>query len=341
MNNENNMEVMTEETKVEEPKFEKTEDSELLTAAAKETKYTEYTEATPMEISDQIPGVGPAVIAPEEIKETTKSYEEAMEAYDLTNKEAELLFNTIESFKSGNRDIYMMLPEKIKIITDGIVLSSIKAGAPVTKNQAACFIIDELIKDAKFNTAFDEYTNDFSTAIAEANAEFDNLIGNSINDTFAKIDEIRESDPEKAKKIQLFKDAFEKAGNFDVQLEWLNKASAKFINKKVSRYTNEVFYVNKKLNTTSIKIPDLTELEPIIKMVRPELSSEDIKKFIIVLCLSIQKLDIDMGENIGNLAYVYKLINNIYMYKFASYVGEEAEKVFGGITEVINKINNL
>ena len=321
------------------------ESAEALAKAEKETEESNYTEATAMEANVDIPGVGIPVTNPKDINEAKEDYLEVMKEYDLTDEEAVSLYNVIRLYKDGNKQgLYDRLPQRLKSIADGIVCNFPMAAPKVkriTKDSAAEFIIESMINDAKINNVFDEYDRDMRNLTNDMDKDFSAIMAEAMNESFENIEKIKETDPVVAARIQAVKDAFAKAEGFDLQLEWLDHISAKKFNKIASRARNEFLYFNKRVNTTSIKVPDITEIPGVIRIVMPEVSEELALKFTLVLVESLIKLPVDDKENLPNLAYIYKLIDNIYKYKFISYVGEVPEAFFGKVKEVISKIDTL
>ena len=170
---------------------------------------------------------------------------------------------------------------------------------------------------------------------------YGDIYRDAMDEIFNQIDEIREKDPSRADRLQAIKNAFEDAGTFSRQLEYLDKATTKKLNKILNfRYDDRIFYFNKRVNVTEVRMPDVRELIDIISTNLPNYEEDIIKKFIIVL---IESTDInELDQDVIKLAYVYRLINNIYDYKF--YVDDDSEQykmIFGNITKVLEKIKAL
>lgn len=316
---------------------ETAESTAVMDAACKETEETKYDESTAISAGVNIPGVQPIVPTAEESK---SNYVNAMKQYDLSEDEAMKMFNIITAYKSGERKgLYNMMPTRMKIIIDEMAANGI--GHRLNKDTTAGFLIESLVNDAEFEAAFDEYTRAMSEVSVEIDSEFSAIMKEAMEDTFDRIEEIRAEDPDKANRIQSVKDAFAKAENFDVQLAYLDRMNAKKLNKLYNRMNYELEYFNKRVNTTEIKVPDITQIPGIISTAVSEVSSELAWKFALVIAESTMKLPIDMGENLANLAYIYRLIENIYKYKYAAYTGSMPEAYFNQIKEVISKIDTL
>lgn len=296
------------------------------------TQLTEYQEIE--EISDDqfIPGV-----IEETVHETTEDTKEVLSTYGISDEETSSMIELIESYKKNvNMDYYTSLPESFKSIADGIRLYGTPDGKKISKNQSAMLLLDELIHDSQFNNAMDSFQKEINDAVYDMNREYNKLFTDAFNETFAKIDDLKISDPEQAEKIIAVKQAFENATNFDKQKEYLQTYSAKKLAKLLSHYDTQISFFNKYINVTEVKVPDVGELFPIIKKNLPEYSDNDIKLFILAICKTCFALDFQ--HNVANMAYVYKLISNIYMYKFTEVASAEDFLLFGKIADVIDSL---
>lgn len=318
------------------------ESTKALAEASNETNTTEYDGLTEIDNKGITAGVW-VPEKPEEIKEAKEDYIEAMKEYDISDEEALALYEVILAYKNGKKKgIYEALPIKMKILADGIYGNiGVAINNRVHKDAAAAFLIDSIINDAKFNKIFDDYDREVRAAADSMNTEFEQIMSDALNDSFEKIEQIRVENPAVADKIKAVQDAFKRAEGFDLQLQWLEHVSAKKLNKLYDRSKYGFLSFNKRVNKTSIKIPDITELPEIIRFVMPEISEEMAGKFTTVLAESLSNLPVDTDENIANIAYIYKLIDNIYRYKYISYTGEAPEAYFNKIKEVISRIEAL
>ena len=326
-------------------------DREKLAKASEETNSTEYSNIEEMK-SPKIIGVDFAsennkdvsverIINASEITEEG-SKENMFEEYGLSTEEANEVLKLISEYNTTNVNVtglYDKLPEKLKEITNGIVTESKLSGQRISKDNAAKFIIDSFINDIDFDNILDEYNREMNQIIAESNKEFQYIMKDSFDEIFERIDEIEAEDPEKAKTIRAIKSAFDDACSYSRLLDYIDHISAKKLNKFLNRYDEECIYFNKKVNTTDIKVPNITLLYPIIKQVLSGFTESQIKKFIIVICKSSYNLNMD---NIVDISYIYRLINNIVSFKYTNdFESDFGKEIFGNITVVIQKIINL
>ena len=100
------------------------------------------------------------------------------------------------------------------------------------------------------------------------------------------------------------------------------------------RFKDDVYYFNKKVNnnTFGVKVTNIEEIIPIIKVALPQYTEEDIKKFVICICRTIENID-----ELAGIAYEYRMVASIYKYKFVP-IDEKGEVIFENISKVIDAI---
>lgn len=309
-----------------------------LTAASEETDSSTYTseDNTKIEAIDDIPGVNaiPSNIV-DSIQEDENDIKDVLNEYDLDEKSIVQILKVIEEYKAGNTScLYSRLPAKIKMMVDGMIDTVNPKQITCMRNAAAKMLIDSFISDAKMSATADEFNSELASAINEMNIEYDEMINNAIDNTFNKIEEIRISDPEQAERLESVKKAFNTATTFEKQLEFAKKTSVNKFNKFLNRYEDDVMYFNNKVNNNfaGVKIPNIEELVPIIKAALPQYTEDEIKKFIICICRTIE----DTNE-LSGIAYEYRMISSIYKYKYTN-IDEKGEVIFGNISKVIEAI---
>lgn len=307
--------------------------AEVLAAAQKETEESNYEELEYIDV--------PAITEVDtSAGETEKNYTEVFSDYGVTDEEAKMLFALITKFKSGAKmNYYEPLPKSFKDMADGIRAMGLKSKAgAITKNESAKILLAEVVRDAQLNKAFDDFNSEMQSAVSEMNSEYNKIFSDAFEDVFNRIDEIEASDPDQAAKVKEVKAAFEDAVNLTRLKEFIASISPKKLAKWTTRYKDEVNYFNTKVNVTEVKIPDIGELAAIIFFVHPDLDIEDIKKFVVAICRHAYSMDVK--NNIGDLAYLYRLVNTIYSYKFINKTDDEnTSLLFRNIAEVIGEIS--
>lgn len=275
------------------------------------------------------------------INVTQSDYREVFKNYDINEIEASMMLKLIDKYNNKeNYDFYSELPKVFKGIADGMRNISMKQGTIINKNDAAKMVIKEISHDAEFNSAMDSFQSEINSTVIEMNTGYSKILNEAFEDAFAKIDEYEATDPEQAKKIKAIKKAFEDSMNYDRQLEYINKNSINKLRKFADRFSSERIYFNKLVNTTDVKVPDIGELLLIIHRELPDYSIDDIKVFL--TAISKTSYDLNVEKNIADMAYIYKLINNIYTYKFITDTtnDEAATLLFGNIAKVLDCIKN-
>lgn len=314
-----------------------------LTAAEEETESSNYTseDNTIIETEECIPGVDaiPANIA-DTITEDENDIKDVLGNYDLDDESTIQMIKLIDEYKAGNQSsLYSRLPEKMKSMVNGILMTETNGNInpkqiTAMRNTIAKMLIDSFINDAKISAAVDEFNTEMSSTIDEMNLEYDNMMGSAIDNVFNKIEEIRAENPDQAERIESVKGAFDSALTFEKQLEFAKHTSSNKFNKLLTRYKDDVFYFNKRVNsnTVGVKVNNIEEIEPIIKSALPQYTEEDIKKFIICICKTIGDID-----SLAGIAYEYRMVSSIYKYKFVN-IDEKGEIIFQNISKVIDAI---
>lgn len=314
-----------------------------LSNAEKETEESNYTsdDNNVIKADDIIPGVDaiPSNIA-DDINETEEDIKNSLSEYGLDDNGMVQMLKIIEEYKQGKTtNLYSKLPEMFKNIIDGLIASDAKNASQKQilslRNAASKMLIDSFINDAKISASVDEFSNEMKSTINQMNSEYDNMLVDAIDETFSKIEEIRAEDPEKAKRIESVKIAFENALTFDKQLQYAKNTPSYVFKKNLEEYKEYVRTFNKKVNnnTFGVKVPNIEEIIPIIKAAIPnKYTGNAIKKFIICICKTAED-----SKELSGIAYNYRMISSIYRYKFTE-IDEKGEIIFENISKVIDEI---
>ena len=298
--------------------------------AEQETENANYDSITEIETDYVMP----------DINVTNKDYKDTLKDYNINEQEMYNMIDLINNYKSNiDMNYYERLPKSFKDIADAMnkFKDPSTGGKLTSKNSVAKELINELIHDTEFSATIDAFQSELSNVTIELNSEYDKMLNDAFNESFEKIEELKTTNQEQAEKILRIKKAFEESNSFDKQIEFLQKYSAKRLTKMLTHYDNEVKFFNKYINVTEVKVPDVGELLPVIKRNLPEYSENDIKLFIIAICKTCYSLD--FANNIAHMAYIYKLINSIYMHKFIKTTNSEEEfLLFKKIAEAIDSI---
>lgn len=160
------------------------------------------------------------------------------------------------------------------------------------------------------------------------------------------IEDIKDTDPEKAEQLRKIRTKFFQAYNFDLLYEAYNSSSR--IRKKVRKdyynwknYCNDVNHYNKK---TKFIISDAVQMHNSLYHIFADTGNalensfcNSIDKFIVLLCMSLEDKD---RENIIDASYVYYLIKNIIVLGFTEEGKTNYSKqLINNIKAVIDFIN--
>lgn len=184
--------------------------------------------------------------------------------------------------------------------------------------------LDELLNIPNILDLYSEHVNE--------------LMNKSILET---IEEIKDTEPEKAEQLGRIREEFNYAYTLDRLKEAYDNTTR--IRKKVRKdyekwetYCKDVNYANRK---TRFKISDAAQMYGALCHIfeeDPDVGETDIKKFIVLLCMSLENTDM---ENIISASYVYYLIKNIIVLKFVEEGKTDYSKqLISNIKEVINLI---
>lgn len=353
MNNDENT-LTQEQVKTVYETLDKVEDTDKLTDANKEpyldneTKIEYNAVGAPQPIGEEVlynmgldddtieslKDIKVDPIDPKSIQISDKELIEVFSPYGISDTDTVKLIDIITKYRNNEEfDMYEALPENLKVMVESMRYTD---SGKVSKKTAAKFVIDSFINDAKIGTVLDEYSKELNETMAGMNKDFQYIVQDSIQDVYDKIDNIRETDPEQAAKIEMLYSAFKDSSTFERQLSYLNTVTAKKLNKFTSRFESECIYFNTKANAGEIKVPKLESLLPIIKRALNGFTEIQIKKFLVVISKSIYDLDMHKVEDI---AYVYRMIANISSFEFnTEFDSEYAKELFGNIIKVIQKI---
>ena len=281
------------------------------------------------------------------IEETKKDYLEAFSPYGLTDNEATQLLSVILQYRiDGNKDgLYSKLPAKIQTITKGFTVID---GHRVSNDVAATIILDQFINDAKMNNTLDSYIEDMNSALGNMGVEYDAIFSKATDEIFDRIDELEVTDPEKAEKLKEIKQSFEFSKDYFLLISGMvgEGFTKKFVIKKyLNMYISRVYMFNKTMmNGKTVKFPDISEMIQILydAMARENIffSDDVLKIFTVIIINEVMGLDLDGEKNVSNLAYAYRLINNIYTLKYISNYTESQRKTVDSIIESLRVIEN-
>lgn len=254
----------------------------------------------------------------------------------VNDDEAESLINLLIEYH-GNRSmkIYDRLPESLK---KQILMWSNQSRkdrrAPVfSTERIAKYILDEFVN----NKAFDFLIQNTNTKIQNESAKIMNEMhetySQAYEEIFSQIDEIRETNPIQAERIQKIKDAFDKANSIEKPIADLQMYLESDKRKNIKRYVRDFAYTLKQTNLAlspentgyNIKVPDMNTLYEVVKsMVEPYgFKTNNIKAFMVLMCKSFidtmsNAKESSSDDTLAAIAYIYRFCDNLYKFKFVN-----------------------
>ena len=304
-------------------------------------------------------------LSDEEIENLEKKSNElaakaAKNNFDLNEDEAMAVLDAINALrKDPKASVYKLLPPSIKNIVHDLAF---KNNIPFSGyNMIARELLNEFMSDASVDAAF----VDLEEALDEA-LKIPSIVDlytehtmSVMNENIPKIiEEIKDTEPEKAEKLAKVRESFQKAYTFAfAKEEYENKG---IVRKAVRKYERELTTCLENYNfrnsKNNFKMNDATELPLVLAQIlieEPELvvtsytedgkeiperfkkvydmniTDVDIAKFCIAICKPCDTLD---PHNIIDASYMYYLVKNIITLKHT----KEAKTEFAA--ELINNI---
>ena len=313
-----------------------------LQEAMKETDTTVYPGLE--EATEDIELGGMMPIASEEelakVEETDDDYKKAFSYYGITERDIVKMMNIIVDYKANpDGRYYDRLPKSMKTYADSF--GAINKSNDIETN--ARELITSFITDAKFNSVVDKYQKEMLDLCESTESELSNIMESTIDEMMAKIEEIKEEDPDKAQSIIDIKEAFDASKKFDEELAFLDRTNKNKLKKLIinSRAESELRYFDNYVfdNIANIEIPSIFRVVPIIYAACPDYKDDTYKIFITIMVKLLCKKNI---ENLPELAYVYKHVDNIVMYEsLGNYETDNAKELFGNISKVLDKIESM
>lgn len=265
-----------------------------------------------------------------------KNYIEALEEYELSPEEAKEFIEVINDYSNNNvrKNIYNRLPGNIKKMCRNMH----SVDQTVTLDAIACLFMDTIINDASISKALDDFNKEMNEINASFSREFNAAITDNIDSILENIDEIKKESPEVADRLIKVKEAFNLALSFEKQIEYLTIIPIKKLRKyNINRFENDAYYFNKRVNKTPVRIPDISQLPDIVMNLIEGVTKDEAVAIISSIIHTTVDLEIEGDDNIHNLSYIYRLVTNIYNYKYKDPTIEEDDKIFNKLITSLNE----
>lgn len=284
----------------------------------------------------------------------------AKDTYDLTDDEVISMLDIISNMKKDPKyPVYKNLPEKLKAVIREIAA---KNAVPANQfNALARMVMLEFVSDSEIQSVFIDLEKSLNEAlkipsVMDLYTEHTRTV---MEENIPKmVEEIKDTEPEKAALLLKVKDEFTKSYTFSfakeeyMQNSRVRKAVRKH-DKNLKRTLDEFNFRNEKSNFKMNDVRELPEVlaevlvgepfriyesykadntevpENIQKIVDMRIDSNDIDKFCILICKTCENYN---AREITDAAYMYYMMKNIIVLKHSN----EAKTEFAA--ELINNI---
>lgn len=273
----------------------------------------------------------------ENIEEDEKEYNSIFDQYDLTDEETTNMLTLLSDFKAKKKIDYatVVLPKAIEEVIKGFTKQvMIESGkhADAAREFSIEFVLNEFIKDAKYNTALNEFSKEMNETMISMNIGINDMIA---EETQKILDPESATNPEVKAKIEKLNALYAKAASYELVSAMVDSTNHRLIKKR--RYKDECWRLSKMTSNTKLKMPDLEPMADIIVRLAgiEELIAE---RFCCAMMFSFNGMDFD---DIFDIAYIYKCVSNITNYAFIdklSDTDEHGKAVFANITTIANKL---
>jgi len=242
---------------------------------------------------------------------------DSLKSYGLSDEDASKLFTIVTRFRAGEKfNIYHELPNMIQLI-----VKELNGPNMSTINSTAKNVLDHFIRDMYVDKEFVDLQKALQKELqipSFSEMYNDNLKSNMEIELPKKADKLEESGfPDKANLLRKVSAAFIDSYSFITIKDALNNNELirRKISKDLSRYKRIVNEFNLKYEDSKFKIKDIRLIEKTIPEVvkNYNISDDDIKKFIIIICKVCQPMS---PNDVGEHTFMYYTIQNILLLKY-------------------------
>lgn len=242
----------------------------------------------------------------ERVREVFKKYNIILNDRDL-DKTIEIMG---QYYKDRTIRLYDILPKSVKNGINQICRNLFGIGFKnnINRDVVAQDFFEHTIRNMGCELSLMELSDDTILQAKEMRDNFNAMY----SDIFNSIEDIRTEDPERAALIERVKVAFAEAEGFSRQINYMNNDIPKNVRRYYMHFNSEITEFNKKVNVTPVRIHDINQVYNFLRNQLPrEFTTDELKGFIVLICRSTMNLDF---SDIVNVAYVYRLLDNIMKY---------------------------
>ena len=257
----------------------------------------------------------------------------------LSDNDLDILVKLLEKYHNNRTiKIYDELPKSIKKEINNAIKRMYNIGQRnLNYNSMTASMFDSILNEVGAGIALSKLSDGFN----EETLKYEKKIRDSFDDiymtAFNRLDEIQITDPDKAELLRAMKDAFERAKDFRLQVEYLHNDNPKNVKRYNLHYNSVMEEFYKLANTSIMKFDHPSELYDILRRFLPkEYNVDDIKRFLVLLIKPMLSLDF---KKIPDVAYAFRVIDSIVQYKIRP--KDKDIEIFVLIANIIDEINKI
>lgn len=263
---------------------------------------------------------------------TEETINQIADTYSITKADARSVVKLIKDVKNNKCDkIYDKLPLGLRQVADGIYdgTGSIE---DVCKD-----LIMQFESDLDMNQQFIDLQKSIDSSYKEAFSSLGILTYVNTRELYEttlieKAEEYKETDTDLYNKLLLASKAYKDSYTFQIQLKYLmniQKKNKRKIN-DISKFNSVINHFNERYRDNTKNIKDIRMIVPILYR-RLGISDELLKKFVILSCLSFEKMS---PENINEHIYMFYTVQNLAGMDFI----KEGDEGYEFASEIANNL---
>jgi len=262
----------------------------------------------------------------------------------ISNEEALEILKLITEYRQYKvTDVYSRLPKQLKKMVDSYISTTNNVRGQkgiVSKNNAARALLNMFIDKLGFNDELSKLQNEIHEEVDKTSQEIRDLLNDAYQKAFDNLDQIRQEDPERAKKIEDVRDGFAMADSFDeLIINYLKSAKPRDIKRYKQHYNSatEEFMAHVYSQSIKVRFPNIDRLYSYMFRNKQYSSygTDVIKTFVVALCKLCISHDV---SDLKNLAMVYRTIGNVYQFGLTP---QQKDMHSNKITTVLDYISSI
>lgn len=258
---------------------------------------------------------------------------ETLKSFGMSEEDSVKIFDVITRYKNGEKfNVYHELPKSMQLF-----IRQLNGHNMATINATTREVLDQFIREMYLDNSFIDLQESLQKELKLLNLSQmynDELKSNMEVELINKANKLEEMGQiEKGQMLKKISAAFIDSYKFESITKALNEniSIRRKIKKDLSRYKRFVNDFNYKYEHSKFKINNIKLLENVVCDVMPDITLDDVRKFIIVIC----KVTKDMHpDNIEQHTFMYYTIQNILLLKYTNMEDSEFSK------EIYNNLLN-